>query len=128
MKLIDVDNLTKEYTPEAIGRAALIVSIINFILYFVATFFGGYTLMVLWGWFAVPLGLPAIGIFHALGLGFLVSTFMSGAYLLLAWIKTSIDGEQSKLEKILQRTITSLMSIVQYAFTLLGGFIFQLFM
>jgi len=33
----------------------------------------GWVLFVLWGWFLIPLGLPAIGIAHALGIQCIVS-------------------------------------------------------
>ncbi len=35
----------------------------------------GLVLSLLWGWFIVPLGLPAINIFHAYGLALLVGLF-----------------------------------------------------
>jgi len=35
--------------------------------------FSGFVTVELWGWFVVPLGAPAIGIAHALGLRMLVS-------------------------------------------------------
>ena len=33
----------------------------------------GWVLSVLWGWFLVPLGIPAIGISHALGVNLIVT-------------------------------------------------------
>lgn len=33
----------------------------------------GFVVKALWGWFIVPLGVPGVGIAHALGIGFLVS-------------------------------------------------------
>lgn len=33
----------------------------------------GFTIMIMWGWYIVPLGLPAINIIHALGLDMLVT-------------------------------------------------------
>jgi hypothetical protein len=38
----------------------------------VAIFVTGLVMMLLWGWFAVPLGVPAIGFFHSIGLATLV--------------------------------------------------------
>jgi hypothetical protein len=32
----------------------------------------GYVLSVLWGWFAVPLGLPVVGVVQAMGVALLV--------------------------------------------------------
>lgn len=37
-----------------------------------ASLFNGWALSVLWGWFLVPLGLPQIGMAHAIGIGLLV--------------------------------------------------------
>lgn len=39
---------------------------------FVGFFWVGYVTSVLWSWFAVPLGVPAISLFHAVGLSLLV--------------------------------------------------------
>ncbi len=35
----------------------------------------GFTIMVMWGWYIVPLGLPAINMIHAIGLD-LFTTFI----------------------------------------------------
>lgn len=55
---------------------------------YVATFFGvlaavtaltieqGWVLSILWGWFAVPLGAPAISIPGAIGMAILLSTML----------------------------------------------------
>jgi hypothetical protein len=42
------------------------------ILLSVFTAWDGFVLMVLWGWFLIPLGLPAIGLSHAIGLSTLI--------------------------------------------------------
>jgi hypothetical protein len=39
-------------------------------------FWGGYVASTLWGWFAVPLGAPGVSIWHAAGLGALLSVFL----------------------------------------------------
>lgn len=42
----------------------------------ISIFWGGYVASVLWFWFVVPLGAPAISTTHAAGLSCVVSTFM----------------------------------------------------
>lgn len=38
----------------------------------------GWSVSLLWGWFVVPLGVRPIGMWHALGLGYLASRFTVG--------------------------------------------------
>ena len=39
------------------------------------TFFSGLVILKLWTWFMVPLGLPAIALYHAIGLDMLFAAF-----------------------------------------------------
>lgn len=39
----------------------------------------GWVISQAWGWFAVPLRFPRIGVFHALGLALLVKLLVAGA-------------------------------------------------
>lgn len=68
----------------------------------IAFFWVGYTTSVLWSWFAVPLGVPAINLFHAVGLGILVKVLANP-------IKSgkNRDGmtEDQKVEEALKRLI-----------------------
>lgn len=41
-----------------------------------AIFWGGYVGSVLWGWFIVPLGVPAIDYLHAVGISCVLQTFL----------------------------------------------------
>lgn len=50
----------------SLSLALLLASIV------ISFFWVGYVTSVLWSWFAVPLGAPAINLFHAVGLGILV--------------------------------------------------------
>jgi hypothetical protein len=50
------------------GIGKLMVSILT-------TLLGAFTTMTLWMWFGVPLGLPQIGMAHAVGISLLVSNF-----------------------------------------------------
>ncbi len=47
--------------------------IIGLILSPVLTIIHGLLLKLFWGWFVVPLGVPAIGVAHALGISLVVS-------------------------------------------------------
>lgn len=46
---------------------------VQLVLTLVLTVLSGFTIMVMWGWYIVPLGLPTINIVHALGLDMLVT-------------------------------------------------------
>ncbi len=45
------------------------------VLFVPLTLFGGYVSARLWQWFLVPLGLPAISLWHAIGIGLVVRWF-----------------------------------------------------
>lgn len=57
-------------TVAALGSMAAILLLILW-----AGFWSGLTVSVLWGWFIVPLGAPAIGLWHAYGLALIWSAF-----------------------------------------------------
>lgn len=59
------DN-TKFNPPEPPYLMKLLLSVILFVLC-------GVAIMLMWNWFVVPLGLPAIGLIHAMGIDLLVS-------------------------------------------------------
>ncbi len=40
------------------------------------TFYKGLVAMMLWHWFIAPLGAPSIGLFHAMGIGLAVDSFL----------------------------------------------------
>ena len=44
------------------------ILLVSFIGMLVSIFFGGFVASILWGWFVVPLGFPAISFIHAVGL------------------------------------------------------------
>ena len=46
------------------------------VIWAINVFWGGFVAATLWGWFAVPLGVPAITFWHAAGLGALLSVFL----------------------------------------------------
>lgn len=46
---------------------------VQLILHLALMLLSGFTIATTWGWFVVPLGLPAISIPHAIGLDFLIT-------------------------------------------------------
>lgn len=57
----------------AIGVIGGLAAFLLLILW--AGFWSGLTVSVLWSWFIVPLGLPAVGLWHAYGLALIWSAF-----------------------------------------------------
>lgn len=78
----------------------------------------GFTLQCLWAWFLVPLGLPELGLVHAMGLGLLTRW--------LTWQKIDCQQtEKTEKETIVQQLIFGFV----YPLGVLGiGFVLQLFM
>ena len=68
----------------------------------VSTLWKGYVLSVLWVWFAVPLGAPAVGVIQAMGIALLVS-FLTYQHI------RSPKKEQSTAEAIGDATGMALM-------------------
>ena len=66
------DDNEEEAKTIAIGCLAIII-VTPF-----AIMLRGFVLTRLWLWFLVPLGLPAIGLWHAYGLSILIALFTSG--------------------------------------------------
>lgn len=79
-------------------------------------FLRGLTIMLLWGWFVVPLGLPVIGMALSMGLG-LFAVYITGAN------KTIVRRDAGKIDmgKSLRSTITYPVIVI------ILGFIFHLF-
>lgn len=66
------------------------------IAYALGNIYFGYVNSILWGWFLVPLGLPAIGVFHACGIQFTLAGFLG---LRGMWADmTAYDGSKKKSE------------------------------
>jgi hypothetical protein len=75
---------------------------------------GGHVTSVLWGWFVVPLGVPGVNVFHAIGLQLVAGTFMLGI------AKEKVDDDRA-----LGRLVT--ISIA-YLLALGFGWVFHFFM
>ena len=56
-----------------LGIAALALTIVYMVV-------NGWAVSVLWGWFVVPLGVPAVGIAHAIGLRCIVALCKTPKY------------------------------------------------
>jgi len=65
-----MSDKSDEVITTIIGAILFTLSLIGTILAISVTH--GFVLSALWGWYIVPLGLPAIGIVHAIGLALLV--------------------------------------------------------
>jgi hypothetical protein len=61
-------------------KALTALVIISLITVPIGVFLNAYTLLCLWLWFIVPLGVPAIGLVHAMGI-MLIKGFMMAKYL-----------------------------------------------
>jgi cytochrome b561 len=60
------------------AKALSAIAIILFACLPLSFFWCAYVTTVLWGWFAVPLGVQQIGIFHAYGLALLAAVMVRG--------------------------------------------------
>lgn len=88
----------------AIGK--LLVAILT-------TLLGAFTTTQLWGWFGVPLGLPAIGLAHAIGISLLVNNF-----------KTLPNINKKEPDESFGETIIKTI-IVNLVFLVFGWIVFQ---
>lgn len=110
-----------------LGILIFIVALAVLPAYFIL---GGYAVSMLWLWFAVPLGLPAIGIAQAIGINILVASLANttGLSLALQSIKEILKGDQ-KDSKLSRQEIKYLISIFLLpAFELGIGFLVTLFL
>jgi hypothetical protein len=84
-----------------------------------SVFLNAYTLSYLWLWFIVPLGVPVIGMVHALGLialkGFLTFNFVA----------PKTENGKSLADKVVSNTVKSIAVPLT---TLALGFIYHSFM
>ena len=61
--------------------AGAIATLLSLILLPLAFLWDGFALKTLWGWYAVPLGAPALTLVGAIGLGILVSSFYMASFM-----------------------------------------------
>lgn len=79
---VDVDGMEKKVNGGLVALGCFAMLVLIPVSVVLSIIIGGYTIQQLWGWFVVPLGLPAIGYLHAAGLGSLFA-FMC------PWVDTS---------------------------------------
>lgn len=87
--------------------------IVQIILALLSTFLCGFVVKMLWAWYVVPLGLPAITLIHAIGIDFLI-TFLC------------MQGYREPVQNTFW--LRFIYSIVAGLVTLFFGFVFHLFM
>lgn len=98
------DKFSKLDPPEPPFFMKLILSVVLFVLC-------GVAIMLMWNWFVVALGLPSIGLVHAMGIDLLVSFIVT--------TRISMDADP-----FLLRWVVGML----YAFcTILIGFVLHLF-
>jgi len=93
-----------------------------FSLFFIILFFsflGGLIFSLLWGWFIVPLGIPAITVIHAMGLNLLIG-FFANSYKNMA----KLDFKDSKNKA----TIALFTLFLNMLIPVIIGFIIHKFM
>lgn len=81
--------------------AALGMLVLGLIGVALLTMWQGYVLTVLWGWFIVPLGVPAIGVAHAVGFAAMLA------------LRTRVRGKDNRtvMQAFLSAAITAALSL-----------------
>ena len=74
-----MSDINKKKTKEE----EIIESLGALILFIPSILFSGWVVMLLWGWFIVPLGMPEVGLALALGISVLVSAITPVNYHLM---------------------------------------------
>ena len=95
---------------------SIVEAIIVLVLMVPSMLWGGYVGHILWGWFLVPLGVSAVGVFHFMGIQ---STI--GFILISLYINTNGQSESKGLSLMLHYDLAVL-------FTLILGAIFHALM
>lgn len=65
-------------------------------LAFLAAIYYAFVAVTLWGWFAMPLGAPAIGLANMYGLSLLFSMPLMGTSILTAEIHNKVDEDSGR--------------------------------
>lgn len=81
------------------------------VLFAISATLSAYTLMMLWTWFLVPLGIVGIGMIHAYGLSILIkyTTLQGSDILVLGNNKAGSDGYFSNSEVAVMHIVLSLV-------------------
>lgn len=105
--------MNKDTIGVALGWSMLAIA--GILACIVAVFLRGWVLIWLWTWFIIPLGMPSINFWQALGIS-LVAAFLT--------YELNISGDDPKEEAV----VTLIKSISMSLMAILVGFIYQLFM
>ena len=94
------------------------------------TLMAGYVLFVFWGWFVVPLGVPAIGIIHAFGIALTVRLFVQGMTENTTTEKLTKEVKEAKdTEEMASLMISKfIQNSTAYVLTLGMGYLVHVFM
>lgn len=77
----------------------------------ISTIIVGFSLMMMWRWFAVPLGLPSIGVLQAIGIRMLVTLPFVGLYMQLG-----IVNAEEKTSSAMKSTVLSIAALIGLLF------------
>jgi hypothetical protein len=92
-------------------KAGVVDSLVALMLFFPVTVWCAYVEKVLWWWFIVPLGMPAIGMAHAYGL----SVFL--------WCSAGILSVSTRLQSTEKPTRAMIGIAIGFGISLLFGWI-----
>jgi hypothetical protein len=99
------------------------------ILNLVTSIFSGYAVSTLWEWFVVPLGVPSIGLFHAIGLVVLGTVFTMGITQVLAILNMNTSENVSPEESYTRlNVVLGFVGIMLPAIALGSGYICKILM
>lgn len=113
-------------TKFVLGTAGVLFTILILTL---LSFYSAFVFTVLWGWFVVPLGVPAIGLFHALGLGIVFLFPFINMLMTIGQIHYAVEKPKGGLTDNIVSTLAKGIGgffVVNVFF--LFAFIYQLFM
>jgi hypothetical protein len=71
-----------------------------------------WCMSVLWGWFAVPLGVPAVGVLHMFGLVLIPATMTAHRSILIGDIWKSSRSGDDTAELIVNKCAVGLVSLI----------------
>jgi len=91
--------------------------LISFFVSIPVAIFGGIVVFCLWGWFVVPLHVPAIGIAHAIGLS-ITAKVMAGT------LKVDLENDDDLSDTLVKYGLSVLIGVL----LLVMGYVIHLFM
>jgi hypothetical protein len=113
-----MDNETKDCAKTCGGCFG--ICILALVSVVVTSVFAGFVFVTLWGWFAVPFGLPAIGIFQSLGI-----MTLFGMFLVPMGTQLALKAEKEQTQAV-TLAVAFLARMFAYALVLLSGWVYYL--